>query len=174
MTAPVTEIRLRNCSRRGNRLTTKSRIMQKLQQIILVLSPVSYACFRSESEVFRFSNIPSDKLSGTSISRGIRMEFPTEIIGEKGYIKVTGDLDTETAGEALRSAFNEIYDKGKRTIVLDLSGTQIINSYGIGKVLMCYKRLKAENGVLMVKPLQGFVKETFELLMLDKLLPMDK
>ena len=38
---------------------------------------------------------------------------------------------------------------------------------------MCYKRLKAENGVLMVKPLGGFVKETFELLMLDKLLPVD-
>jgi hypothetical protein len=33
--------------------------------------------------------------------------------------------------------------------------------------------LKAENGVLMVKPLQGFVKETFELLMLDKLLPVE-
>jgi len=28
--------------------------------------------------------------------------------------------------------------------------------------------------VLMVKPLQGFVKETFELLMLDKLLPVDQ
>ena len=60
------------------------------------------------------------------------MEFPTEIIGDKGFIKVTGDLDTEAAGEALRSAFNDIYDKGKRTIVLDLAGAQIINSYGIG------------------------------------------
>jgi anti-anti-sigma factor len=87
---------------------------------------------------------------------------------------VTSDLDTEVAGEALRAAFNDVYDKGTRTIVLDLSSTQIINSYGIGKVLMCYKRLKAENGVLMVKPLSGFVKETFELLMLDKLLPEDK
>jgi len=101
------------------------------------------------------------------------MEFPTEIVGDKGYIHVTSDLDTEVAGEALRSAFNEIYDQGKRTIVLDLSNVQIINSYGIGKVLMCYKRLKSENGVLMVKPLNGFVKETFELLMLDKLLPTD-
>ena len=81
------------------------------------------------------------------------MEFPTEIIGDKGYIKLTSDLDTESAGEALRSAFNDIYDKGKRTIVLDLGGAQIINSYGIGKVLMCYKRLKADSGVLMVKPL---------------------
>lgn len=101
------------------------------------------------------------------------MEFDTEITGEKGYIKVTGDLDSEQSGEALRQAFNLLYDKGKRTIVLDLSGVQIINSYGIGKVLMCYKRLKSDNGVLMVKPLQGFVKETFELLMLDKLLPIE-
>ena len=102
------------------------------------------------------------------------MDFPTEILGDKGYIKVDGDLDSEASGEALRKAFNELFDKGKRTVVLDLTGVQIINSYGIGKVLMCYKRLKAENGVLMVKPLQGFVKETFELLMLDKLLPIDQ
>jgi anti-anti-sigma factor len=102
------------------------------------------------------------------------MDFPTEIIGEKGYIRVEGDLDSEPSGEGLRKAFNDIFDKGKRTIVLDLSGVQIINSYGIGKVLMCYKRLKAEDGVLMVKPLQGFVKETFELLLLDKLLPVEE
>lgn len=102
------------------------------------------------------------------------MEYPTEIVGDKGYIKVTTDLDTEQAGEALRIAFNGVYDQGKRTVVLDLGEVSIINSYGIGKILMCYKRLKAENGVLMVKPLQGFVKETFELLMLDKILPVEE
>jgi len=101
------------------------------------------------------------------------MDFITEISGDRGTIKVQGDLDSEESGEALRKSFNQIFDQGKRTIVLDLTGVQIINSYGIGKVLMCYKRIKAENGVLMVKPLQGFVKETFELLMLDKLLPVD-
>ena len=105
---------------------------------------------------------------------GKNVEYPTEVVGPKGTIKVTGDLDSEQSGEALRRAFNRIYDQGKRTIVLDLSEVQIINSYGIGKVLMCYKRLKADNGALMVKPLSGFVKETFELLMLDKLLPVDE
>ncbi|MBX7145566.1 MAG: STAS domain-containing protein [Oligoflexia bacterium] len=102
------------------------------------------------------------------------MEFPTEIMGSKGYIRVEGDLDSEASGEALRKAFNQVYDQGKRTVILDLSSVQIINSYGIGKILMCYKRLKADNGTLMVKPLQGFVKETFELLMLDKLLPVEE
>ena len=100
-------------------------------------------------------------------------EFTTEIVGNKGIIKIAGDLDSETSGEALRQAFNRLYDQGKRTIVLDLGQVQIINSYGIGKVLMCYKRLKAEDGVMMVKPLTGFVKETFELLMLDNLFPVD-
>jgi len=100
------------------------------------------------------------------------MEFITEIVGEKGFIKVTEDLDSEQSGEALRKAFNQIYDQGKRTVILDLGDVQIINSYGIGKVLMCYKRLKADSGVLMIKPLNGFVRETFELLMLDKLLPV--
>lgn len=102
------------------------------------------------------------------------MEFQTSISGDRGLITINSDLDSEAAGEALRKAFNDVYDQGKRTVVLDLSTVQIINSYGIGKILMCYKRLKAENGVLMVKPLDGFVKETFELLMLDKLLPIDQ
>jgi anti-anti-sigma factor len=101
------------------------------------------------------------------------MEYVTEVVGKKALISVKGDLDSEQAGEQLRKAFNKLYDEGQRTIVLDLTEVQIINSYGIGKVLMCYKRLKADSGVLMVKPLQGFVKETFELLMLDKLLPVD-
>jgi anti-anti-sigma factor len=101
-------------------------------------------------------------------------EFPTEIVGDKGVIRVSGDLDSEQSGEALRKSFNQLFDQGKRTVVLDLQDVQIINSYGIGKVLMCYKRLKAENGVLKVRPLDGFVKETFELLMLDKLLPVDE
>lgn len=103
----------------------------------------------------------------------MELEFRTTVESEKACIVVEGNLDNEQAGEALRRAFNNIFEKGQRTIVLDLRGVQIINSYGIGKILMCYKRLKSDQGVLMVKPLHGFVKETFELLMLDTLFPVD-
>ena len=37
-------------------------------------------------------------------------DFPTEIVGDKGYIKVVGDLDSEQSGEALRKAFNQVFD----------------------------------------------------------------
>lgn len=103
----------------------------------------------------------------------MELEYQTSVNSGKGMIVIEGDLDNEQAGEALRKAFNRLFDGGERTVVLDLSNVHIINSYGIGKILMCYKRLKAEGGVLMVKPLNGFVKETFELLMLDSLFPVD-
>ena len=100
-------------------------------------------------------------------------QFQTSVQNGKGVILLEGDLDNEQSGEALRQAFNALFNRGQRTIVLDLSKVEIINSYGIGKILMCYKKLKSEEGVLMVKPLSGFVKETFELLMLDSLFPID-
>ncbi len=103
-----------------------------------------------------------------------RLEFKTNVEEGKSIIEVDADLDNEQAGEALRIAFNSLYERGQKTIVLDLKGVEIINSYGIGKILMCYKKLKAEDGVLMVKPLTGFVRETFELLMLDNLFPVDE
>ena len=103
----------------------------------------------------------------------MELDFRTESVGGKGLITLEGDLDNEQAGEALRRAFQKLFDQGERTIVLDLTNVQIINSYGIGKILICYRMLKTSGGVLMVRPLSGFVKETFELLMLDRLFPVD-
>lgn len=120
---------------------------------------------------------PSERRGVVIVSRELEtpmeLEYETITLEGKGTIIIEGDLDNEQAGEALRRAFNKVYEDGLRCIVLDLKGVQIINSYGIGKILMCYKRLKAEGGELMVRPLTGFVKETFELLMLDRLFPVD-
>jgi anti-anti-sigma factor len=100
------------------------------------------------------------------------VNFKTRKEGEVSFIEVNSDLDNESSGEALRIAFNSLADRGNKTIVLDLDKVEIINSYGLGKILMCYKRLKVEDGVLMVTPLKGFLKEVFELLMLDSLFPV--
>lgn len=104
----------------------------------------------------------------------MELEYETRVEGDKGLVVVSGDLDNEQSGEALRVAFNKVFGQGLKTVVFDLRDVQIINSYGIGKILMCYNRLKTEGGTLMMKPLNGFVKETFELLMLDSLFPVDE
>ncbi len=101
-----------------------------------------------------------------------KVDFKTRKEGDISFIEVSADLDNENAGEALRIAFNGLADRGNKTIVLELDNVEIINSYGLGKILMCYQRLKVEEGVLMVTPLKGFVREVFELLMLDSLFPV--
>ena len=100
-------------------------------------------------------------------------EYRVQSSGDRGVIFIEGDVDDEVAGEALRKSFNKLFDSGRRTVILDLSKVDIINSYGIGKILMCHKRLEAEGGTLMVRPLTGIVKEIFELLMLDTRFPVD-
>ena len=124
---------------------------------------------------FRWASLIKDLANSLNEDEKMEeLEYQTSVAGDKGLVVIAGDLDNEQAGEALRKAFNKLFDQGIRTIVFDLRKVEIINSYGIGKVLMCYKRLSAEEGTLMVKPLTGFVKETFELLMLDSLFPVDE
>jgi len=101
------------------------------------------------------------------------LKFEVKIEDHKGTIIVTSDLDNEQAGEALKNTFEELMKKGLKTIVLDLRKVEIINSYGVGKIITCYKLLKQAGGQVMVKPLSGFVKETFDLLMLSSLFPVD-
>ena len=101
----------------------------------------------------------------------IDIEFPTHIepSGE-AVIDVIEDLDSEQSGEALRIAFNELVNQGRKRILLDISQVQVINSYGIGKILICDKTLKEEKGKLTIIGANGFVDEIFKLLMLDKVL----
>ncbi len=102
-------------------------------------------------------------------------KFETKMEGQNGVIVVDTDLDNEEAGKKLEESFNELLNNGTKVIVLDLRNVEIINSFGVGKIITCLKIIKAKNDgrQLMLKPLQGFVKETFDLLMLTDLFPID-
>jgi len=101
-------------------------------------------------------------------------DFKVRLEEERGFIALHGDFDDEEAGEALRKSFNRVFDSGRRTIVLDLAKVDILNSYGVGKILTCHKRLQAEGGRLMVMPLSGVAKDILELLMIDSIIPVFK
>ncbi len=99
------------------------------------------------------------------------MEFP--VTEENGYVMVDvlGDLDTLEKSEQLKTTLNRLFrEDGEKEIVLCLEKTKVINSYGIGKILMFHKRLKEDGGCLYITPPKGAVKETLETLMLDKVL----
>ena len=101
------------------------------------------------------------------------MDFETSIVGDKGYIKVTADLDSERGGDAFERGYKQLVGSGVKQIVIDMTEVNIINSYGIGKLLLCQQRFESDGGIVMVSQLHGFIKDVYELLYLEKRLPLE-
>ncbi len=89
----------------------------------------------------------------------------------KVMIKVDSDLDTMELATNFKDALQKLYDEGENEVVLDLDNVRLINSNGIGKILMFHKRFVDRGGQFYYKsPLKGVVKDLFETLLLTKLL----
>jgi anti-sigma B factor antagonist len=94
-----------------------------------------------------------------------------ERCGNKVRLKVHEDIVDMKSGEAFKAALMTLYADGEKEIILDFQNIKLINSHGIGKILMFYKRFRAAGGQIYLAPLRGSIKEIFEALMLDKLIP---
>jgi len=95
----------------------------------------------------------------------------TQKIGKRTVIKILKDIEDMKTGEEFKAALMELYTKGEKEIVIDFGETRMINSHGIGKILMFYRRFKAIGGKIYVAPMNESIREIFESLMLDKLIP---
>lgn len=94
-----------------------------------------------------------------------------EKIGSRMVIRVLKDIDDMKSGEEFKATLMDLYNKGEKEIVIDFDSINLINSHGIGKILMFYKRLKQIGGNMYVRPLKGNMKEIFESLMLNQIIP---
>ncbi|MGA2400838.1 MAG: STAS domain-containing protein [Syntrophobacteraceae bacterium] len=92
-------------------------------------------------------------------------------LGNRVILKFHEDIVDIRSGEDLKSTLMELYASGEKEVVLDFGSIHVINSHGIGKILMFYKRFREVGGSISVAPLDGSIKEIFETLMLDKLIP---
>ena len=84
-------------------------------------------------------------------------------------IVVEGDLVSQEVGSALCAAFDETLKAGQRHVVLDLSQVKAINSYGIGRILYCYKRLHEMQGALSLAHACPEILELLKLMKLESL-----
>ena len=92
-------------------------------------------------------------------------------LGNRVVLKFNEDIVDMRSGEDLKSTLMELYASGEKEVVLDFGSIHLINGHGIGKILMFYKRFREIGGSISVAPLDGSIKEIFETLMLDKLIP---
>lgn len=101
------------------------------------------------------------------------MDVKVEKDGDQLGLTIIGAIDNMTVDQ-LKSAFDEVYQSVPATVRLDLSGVSTINSSGIGKILMLYKNLKKENGTLEIVGISDNLLEIFQLIKLDRIIPIRK
>ena len=89
----------------------------------------------------------------------------------KVIVRVKCNLDTMKLAADFKEVLQKLYDDDVNDVILDLNEVKLINSNGIGKILMFYKRFSDRGGQMYyLSPLEGIVKELFETLLLTNLL----
>ena len=77
-------------------------------------------------------------------------------------LKVDGELDLASAPQ-FRQAVGELMGEGRRRVVVDLSGSDFVDSSGIGAILWADNRLKALGGRLTTTGCTPHVVRVLEL-----------
>ena len=57
-----------------------------------------------------------------------------------------------------------------KKVILDLAGVTVVDSTGVGILVMCYAKMKKAGGSLRIAGVTGMVEETLKLTSVDKLI----
>ncbi len=91
---------------------------------------------------------------------------------EKGtLVSVTGRMDAVSSSE-FEKELGRLIDEGNVNFVIDLTELDYISSSGLRSVLVTAKKLKGENGQILLASLQAVVKEVFEISGFSTIIPI--
>ena len=82
-------------------------------------------------------------------------------------VKLSGSLYVEEAAQ-LRESLIGFIEKGHKNFVVDLGDVDYIDSSGLGTLVAIQKRALEHGGGVVIRGLQGLVKDLFELTRLTK------
>ena len=85
--------------------------------------------------------------------------------------KISGRLDSNTSQEFDRRIFEAI-DQGSRRLVVDCEKLDYITSAGLRVLNKTAKRLRKENGGIVLCAMVDYVREVFEIAGFDTFLPI--
>ncbi|MBI4977671.1 MAG: STAS domain-containing protein [Spirochaetes bacterium] len=85
--------------------------------------------------------------------------------GTHTVLVLDGDLTSDDMILAFKAKMQELIDGDHIHIVLDFVNVHILNSSGIGKVLLFYKKLKEKNGSMSFVHLSPSIEDLFDKLM---------
>lgn len=101
------------------------------------------------------------------------MLFSIDVWSRAGWtvIAVVGELEMATAPRLRQAVVTEV-SEGRAELVLDLQGVPFVDSTGLGVVVGALKRVRSQQGRLVVAGLVPRVRSLFELTRLDEIIDL--
>ena len=94
------------------------------------------------------------------------MELNIQHAGDSVRFEIEGIID-EMGAESLKDRFKELNIETIKELVLDFGNVGYIGSAGVGKLLMFYKELSANGGILRIENASGIVHELLTVTKMD-------
>lgn len=83
------------------------------------------------------------------------------------------NIDISNSSE-LRSRLEELMDEGCHKIVLDFTNVAVIDSSGIGKLLVFYSRFEEHGGSMVMRNVNNaYLRKLFSLISFDQIIKME-
>jgi anti-sigma B factor antagonist len=95
------------------------------------------------------------------------LELDIEGEGVERTVRLRGELDVVTSPD-LRGTMLELIDDGARTIVVDMSGLELIDSTGLGVLVGVLKRVLQYDGELQLRSPTRHARKVFDITGLDR------
>jgi len=88
--------------------------------------------------------------------------------GDRHVVAVSGEIDLFTAPE-LKQQLAEAIDSGTVGLVVDLTDTTFVDSTALGVLIGAVKRLRGNNGAMVIINVDANIAKTFEITGLDQI-----
>jgi anti-sigma B factor antagonist len=98
-----------------------------------------------------------------------QMHFSTSTTDGVATLRIVGELDAVTAPD-LRPSVEALLAKRPARVVVDVSELRLIDSCGVGGLVLLYKKVKEYGGVVTIHGLSNQPAAIFKLLHLDRVL----
>ena len=95
------------------------------------------------------------------------MRILEDKINQIGVLRLTGRLDA-AAVKDLREHVNSVVKKNIKSIVMDMSEVEFIDSSGLGSLVSCLRMINREEGDIRLASLQDQIRALIELTRLHR------
>jgi len=116
---------------------------------------------------------PGSKISGARKKTMILTIERKNLANDLVVLEMTGRIVLGNDAKTVEWKVDELLKENCKKVVFDLSRITVLDSTGVGIVVMCHARIKKAGGSLHIAGAEGMVDHTLRMTSVDRLIPMD-